>query len=182
SIGIRGHGLLLVGPKGSGKTTISLALAARGHDFLGDEMAGVRVGSLELVPVRRSLAVRDGARARDVGLALERVGAPYEPFPDGTERRRAYAAELFPGRAAPATPLRDIVFLQGFGPRPRLQTAPAGREQLGRLTPLGATMWGANPLRRARDLFSIVTRTRCWTLEAGDPDETAVLLEQLLEE
>jgi serine kinase of HPr protein (carbohydrate metabolism regulator) len=57
---MRGQGLLLVGPKGSGKTTISLALAARGHDFLGDEMAGVRIGSLELVPVRRSLAVRDG--------------------------------------------------------------------------------------------------------------------------
>lgn len=52
SIGIRGQGVLIVGPKGSGKTTLSLALAARGHEFLGDEMAGVRIESLELVPVR----------------------------------------------------------------------------------------------------------------------------------
>ena len=181
SIGIRGAGVLLIGPKGSGKTTLSLALAARGHDFLGDEMAGVRVGSLELVPVRRSLAVRDGVRAPDVSQALERVGAPYEPFPDGTERRRAYAAELFPGIAAPSTPLRDIVFLSGFGDRPQLQPAAAGREQLGMLTPLGATMWGANPMRRARDLLSVVTRARCWTLRAGAPEETAVLLEKSLE-
>jgi hypothetical protein len=182
SIGMRGAGLLLVGPKGSGKTTLSLALAARGHDFLGDEMAGVRVGPLELVPIRRSLAVRDGARALDVSRALERVGAPYEPFPDGTERRRAYAAELFPGTAAPATPLRDIVFLNGFGARPLLQPVAASRGQLGLLTPLGATMWGANPVRRARDLISVITRARCWTLQAGAPDETAALLEQHLEE
>ena len=129
SVGLDGAGLLLVGPKGSGKTTLSLALAARGHDFLGDEMAGVRIGPLELVPIRRSLAVRDGMRAQGVEEALERVGAPYEPFPDGTERRRAYAAELFPGGAgpAPATPLRDIVFLGGFGAQPRLRPSPAGR-------------------------------------------------------
>jgi len=182
SIGIRGRGLLLVGPKGSGKTTLSLALAARGHDFLGDEMAGVRIGPLELVPIRRSLAVRDGVRARDVELALERVEAPYEAFPDGTQRRRAYAAELFPGTGPPATPLTDIVFLQGFGPQPRLRPAPAGREQLGGMTPLGASMWGTNPMRRARDLLSIISRARCWTLEAGAPEETATLLEQRLEE
>ena len=172
-----------MGPKGSGKTTLSLALAARGHEFLGDEMAGVRIESLELVPVRRSLAVRDGVRAREVSAALRSGSvAPYSLFPDGTERRRAYAAELFPGPDPAATPLRHVVFLQGFGARPELERAPAGREQLALLTPLGATMWGANPMRRARDLLSVVSRARCWSLRAGTPEETAVLLEKSLEE
>ncbi|TFG51428.1 MAG: hypothetical protein E4H38_01600 [Gemmatimonadales bacterium] len=182
SVGIRGQGLLLVGPKGAGKTTLSLTLAARGHTFLGDEISGVRVESLELVPVRRSLAVRDGPRAEDVSRALDRMQAPYEPFPDGTQRRRAYAGELFPGTGADTTRLRHIIFLQGFGPIPRLESVRPGREHLGLLTPLGATMWGMNPVRRARDLLSVVTRVRCSTLTLGPPDETATLLEQLLED
>lgn len=182
SIGVRGQGLLLAGPKGAGKTTLSLALAARGHAFLGDEIAGVRVRALELVPVRRSLAVRDGPRAPDVSQALEREQAPYEPFPDGTRRRRAYVGQLFPGTGPDATPLRQVIFLRGFGPEPRLESVRPGREHLGLLTPLGATMWGMNPVQRARDFLSVVTRVRCATLTLGPPDETAALLEQSLEE
>jgi hypothetical protein len=181
SIGVRNQGVLLVGPKGAGKTTLSLALASRGHAFLGDEIAGVRVRSLELVPIRRSLAVRDGPRAEDVSLALDREQAPYEPFPDGTQRRRAYAGALFPETGSAATPLRQIIFLQGFGPEPRLETVRPGREHLGLMTPLGATMWGMNPVQRARDFLSLVTRVRCSTLTIGSPDETAVLVEQSLE-
>ena len=181
SIGIGDHGVLLVGPKGAGKTTLSMALAARGHSFLGDEIAGVRVRSLELVPVRRSLAVRDGPRAAEVSLALDREEAPYEPFPDGTQRRRSYARALFPGTGAAPTPLRQIIFLRGFGPEARLERVQPGREHLGLLTPLGATMWGMNPVQRARDFLSIVTRVRCSTLTLGPPDETALLLEQSLE-
>ncbi len=181
SIGIGNHGVLLVGPKGAGKTTLSLALAARGHAFLGDEIAGVRVQSLELVPVRRSLAVRDGPRAAEVSRALDREEAPYEPFPDGTQRRRSYARALFPETGAAPTPLRQIIFLRGFGAEARLETVQPGREHLGLLTPLGATMWGMNPIQRARDFLSVVTRVRCSTLTLGPPDETATLLEQSLE-
>src|SRR5947207_2119645 len=39
SIGMDGRAYLLIGPKGRGKTSVSLALAARGHAFLGDETA-----------------------------------------------------------------------------------------------------------------------------------------------
>ena len=81
SVGIGGSGVLLIGPKGAGKTTLSLALAARGHAFLGDEIAGVRLGSMELVPVRRSLAVRDGPRAAAVGDALDREDGALRALP-----------------------------------------------------------------------------------------------------
>ncbi len=182
SIGIRGQGLLLIGPKGAGKTTLSLALAARGHDFLGDEIAGIRVGPLELVPVRRSLAVRDGPRAGAVGDALDREAAPYEPFPDGSQRRRAYADQLFPGGTVSALPLRRVIFLRGFAPEPSLEVVVPGREHLAMLTPLGATLWGMPAFSRTRDLLKIITEVPCALLHPGPPDLTAELLINSLED
>ncbi|MEO8635451.1 MAG: hypothetical protein ABI587_09275 [Gemmatimonadales bacterium] len=193
SVGIRGRGVLLIGPKGAGKTTLSLALAARGHTFLGDEIAGVRLdggsadgqasgsGIMELVPIRRSLAVRDGPRAAAVGTALDREAAPYEPFPDGTSRRRAFAGQLFPEPAV-ALPLRRLVFLRGKGPTARLEQAPVGRDLLSMLTPLGASMWGRPPMQALRDLLRIVSAVPAVLLHLGPPEETADLLTKSLEE
>ena len=181
SVGIGGQGVLLMGPKGAGKTTLSLALAARGHAFLGDEIAGVRLDSLELVPVRRSLAVRDGPRAAAVGAALDREEAPYEPFPDGTSRRRAFAGQLF-GEPAESLPLRRLVFLRGKGPAARLDPAPAGRELLGLLTPLGASMWGRTPMQAMRALLRLVSSVPAVMLDLGPPEATAELLAESLEE
>ncbi len=195
SVGIRGHGVLLMGPKGAGKTTLSLALAARGHAFLGDEIAGVRLdggradgrtggrtdGMMELVPIRRSLAVRDGPRAAAVGTALDREQAPYEPFPDGTSRRRAFARELFPEPAV-SLPLRRLVFLRGKGAAARMEPAPAGRQLLGLLTPLGASMWGRPPMHAMRDLLRLVTAVPAVMLDLGPPEATAELLAESLEE
>src|SRR5437773_139224 len=39
AVGIGGEGTMFVGPKGGGKSTTSLALAARGHNLLSDETA-----------------------------------------------------------------------------------------------------------------------------------------------
>lgn len=181
SVGIGGSGVLLLGPKGAGKTTLSLALAARGHALLGDEIAAVRIATLELVPVRRSLAVRDGPRAAAVGAALDGAQAPYEPFPDGSRRRRAFAGQLFP-EPAEALPLRRLVFLGGKGPAARLEPAPAGRGLLGRLTPLGASAWGRSPIHLMRDLLRLVSEVPAVLLELGPPEATAELLATSLED
>lgn len=181
SVGIGGRGVLIIGPKGAGKTTLSLALAARGHTFLGDEIAGVRLDSMEVVPVRRALAVRDGPVAAAVGAALEKAEAPYEPFPDGTRRRRAFAGELFPEPAV-ALPLARIVILQGKGPVARLEPAPAGRERLGMLTPLGASMWGRHPMQALKDLLRLANAVPAVLLHQGLPDATAELVATSLED
>lgn len=178
SVDLGGRGVLLVGGKGSGKTTLTLALAARGYPFLGDEIAAVRTESRELIPVRRSLAVREGPGADSVGLALTRAAAPYEAFPDGTRRRRAYADQLFPGGSLGGVRLSDVVFLCGFGPSPRLEPMGPGREQLSWLTPLGATLWQGGPAR-VRQLMNLLTGSRCWRLHVGPPDATADLLATL---
>ena len=181
SVGIHGQGVLIVGPKGAGKTTLSLALAARGHTLLGDEMAAVRLNTMELVPVRRSLAVRDGPRAAAVGVALDREAAPYEPFPDGTSRRRAFAGQLFP-EPADAVPLRRLVVLGTQGPAARLTSLPADRSLLGMLTPLGASVWGRAPGQVMRALLGLVNAVPAVMLELGPPDLTAALLADSLED
>lgn len=177
SVSVRGQGMLLIGPKGAGKTTLALALGARGHACLGDEIAAVRLATHELVPVRRSLAVRDGPRAAAVASALG--GAPRERFPDGSHRTRSHASTLFPGAAPTPAPLRHIVFLRGLADAPALTARGATRADLGALSPLGATLWGRPPFQRARDLLGLLARASCHDLTLGDPDATAARLDQL---
>jgi hypothetical protein len=182
SIGVSGSGVMLIGPKGAGKTTLSLALAARGHSFLGDEIAGVRLGSFELVPLRRSLAIRSGPRADAVSDALERMTAPLEIYPDGSERLRAQAAELFPSPPPTSLPLGAVVFLCGFGPEARLERFEPGREHLQELTPIGATLWAMSPARRAFDMLSLLSRARCYRMVMGGPEDSAACIERVMEE
>jgi hypothetical protein len=163
SIGVSGSGVMLIGPKGAGKTTLSLALAARGHSFLGDEIAGVR-------------------RADAVSDALERMTAPLEIYPDGSERLRAQAAELFPSPPPTSLPLGAVVFLCGFGPEARLERFEPGREHLQELTPIGATLWAMSPARRAFDMLSLLSRARCYRMVMGGPEDSAACIERVMEE
>ena len=182
SVAVRDAGLLLVGPRGAGKTTLSMAIAARGHDFLGDEMAGVRRSSLALVPIRRAVSVRPGPRAPAVDRALTGSPPPAEAFPDGTPRIRADIARLFPQSPGRVAKLRGILFLRGFAGTPRLERLAAGPEQLEHLPPMGSTLWGVRPALRGMQILSMMARVPCWSLHAGTPDATADLIEHTVEE
>src|SRR5262249_6443802 len=57
SVSISGNGMMLCGPKGSGKTSIALALAMRGHVLLSEEIAALRIGTRQLLPLRRALSI-----------------------------------------------------------------------------------------------------------------------------
>ena len=120
----RGSGLLLVGPKGSGKTTLSLALGARGWNFLGDETgrratADRRTGPGP--PQRDDEAGPGGLR----GYATRPGGRPIprEAFPDGSVRLRVPAQPAVPRRTAGQArcSLRRSVFLAGSPRQPRLE-------------------------------------------------------------
>jgi hypothetical protein len=182
AVAIGNHGLLLVGGKGTGKTTLTLALAARGHACLGDEMAPVRLDTLELVPLRRATSIRPGPRSIEVEAALRRADARPEKVRDGGTRVRAKIDTLFPHNTPVAVPLTTLVFLRSFQPAPRLEPFVAGREHLRRLTPLRSTLWGFSPVQRAMRLLGMLPKARCFWLDAGDPDATADLLEKAVHE
>jgi hypothetical protein len=176
------EGVMLVGPKKAGKTTLSLALASRGNGFLGDEIAAVKLDDTTLLPFRRAAAIRKGIRGDRVGERLAAGDYRTEVFPDGGERVLANVADLFPGAGAPRAPLKRVFFLGGFSPRPRALPFVFGREHFGLLTPLGSSLWGVPSGLRMLQVSRVMARARCYHLEAGMPDETAGLLESLCKE
>ena len=179
SVGIEGQGVMIVGPKGSGKTTTSMTLASRGKHFLGDEMAVVHRRTKAMLPFRRAVSVRPGLRAAKVQHRIEAGDYPVERFPDGGERVLASIAGLFPEAAAAPATLACVFFLQGFGERPRCDPFSFGMEHFGMLSPLACSMWGVPVGSRMLDLTRMLRGIRCYFLAPGPPDETAELIERL---
>ena len=179
SIGIEGRGVMIVGPKASGKTTTAMALAARGHAFLGDEMAAVNRTTKVMLPFRRAVSVRRGPRARRVDHQLARCRYPVEVFPDGGERTLVNMASMFPEAGdAPAT-LSCLLFLRQFADRPAAVPFAFGLEHFQMLSPLACSMWGVPVGARMMDLSRLLRGVRCYLLDPGQPEDTADLVEQI---
>lgn len=172
---IAGGGLLLLGAQHAGKSTLALALAARGHDFLSDEFGCYDPRSHELIPYRRPVGIRQGPRAAAVEQALARGG--FLSFADGDSLRVDPAAllQLGPERRVP---LRAVLFIDGFGDRSALRDVDPGRTEVGMLQTLYSSLTNASHGRRAFELIRMLGRSRVAYLTVGDPDRTALLLEE----
>jgi len=180
AVAIRGEGVLIVGDKGAGKSTLSLALAARGHDFFGDEIAAVRTEGFELAPFRRALSVRTGPQAPQVEEKLRSKCCAMETFPDGTVRLRATAKELFPGVGARPRPLRRVFFLRGFEQLPRYESFCPRLEDLRLLAPLACTYWGSSSAARVTQVAKLLSSVECYFLYPGQPEDTTNLIERIV--
>jgi hypothetical protein len=179
SIGLDGQGVMIIGPKASGKTTIALALAARGHDFLGDEMAAVHRETRSMLPFRRAVSIRPGPCARRVGEHLTRCQYPVERFPDGAERTLVNVANMLPQAGASPATLGSVLFLRHFADRPVAEPFAFSLEHFKMISPLACSMWGMPTGARMMDLSRLLRGVRCYHLDPGDPDETADLVEQV---
>jgi hypothetical protein len=175
SVSVKGGAALLVGVKGAGKSTLALALAARGHALLGDEHAcyAPALGAVE--PFRRPVGVKPGPRAAAVDALLRARGL----CPERDGMMRVPVEQLFPGEPA-AAPLRTVVFLDGVGARPRLSALEPGRADVGRLQPVGVSLLNAPRARRVFEMTRLLASSRVFTLAAGTPDATADALEEAL--
>jgi hypothetical protein len=176
SVSLRGAGAMVVGPKGAGKSTLVLALAARGHALLGDEQACYLPATGELLPFRRPVGIKPGPRAAAVDRALQRRGR--SPERDGM--MRIPLEELMDAPSASAAALRAVLFLDGFAARPDLRALSPSRVDLGRLQPVGASMVNAPRTRRVFEMASLLARSRVYELRAGAPDDTAAAVEEAL--
>ena len=180
AVAIAGEGVLIVGDKGAGKSTLSLALAAHGHDFFGDEIAAVRTEGFELAPFRRALSVRTGPQAPRVEEKLRSKCCAMETFPDGTVRSRAMANELFPEVSARPRPLRRVFFLRGFEGQPRCESFCPRSEDLRLLTPLACTYWGSSLSARVTQVAKLLSSVACYFLFPGQPEDTTNLIERIV--
>jgi hypothetical protein len=179
SVGIEGRGVMIVGPKAAGKTTTSMTLASRGHDFFGDEMAAVERDTKALWPFRRAASLRTGPRARRVDENLAQGQHLVEKFPDGAERILVNVGSLFPEAGVSSAALACVLFLQGFREVPRAEPFAFGLEHFHMLSPLACSMWGTSAGARVMDVSRILRGTACYFLDLGPPEETANLIEQI---
>jgi len=182
TVGVHSHGVFIAGAKGTGKTTLSLALAARGHAFLGDEYAAACVNTASLLPFRRAVSVRPGARAARLEARLKPMNLYTDKTEDGSDRLRFSVRDVFPEAAPRSVTLSHCFFLRGFQPKPAVAEITEGELPLPSLQPLLPSLWSQRPGALVLELLRIFSRTRCFHLDAGGtPDEAAELIENVVE-
>lgn len=174
SVSIGGAGVMLVGPKGAGKTTLSTALASLGHGFLGDETAAYRAADGMILPMRRPVSIKPGLRA----AAIERQLGARAPDEDGILHIRP--SELFASEGK-AAKLRAIVFLDGIGDEPALDRITPGRDELSAMQPIRSSSLFEQPSRLVFAMVRLLGSLVCFRLRAGHPDATAQLLTEVIQ-
>ena len=175
AVRVNGRGLLLLGVSGAGKTSVSLALAARGHDFYGDDIVGVRLDSRSIVPLRRAAHVRTGPTAPEVARALGDAPASH------SGQRLTEVSRLFPqAGAAPAT-LDLTVCLRHFTGETCLTAFSPRPEDLRWVTPHVGSLHAGRPAERAMRVVSLFSDSACFFLDSASPESAANALEQLTE-
>jgi hypothetical protein len=174
SVGCNDHGVLIVGPKGSGKTTLSVSLAARGWAFLGDEMAAFQPSTGTLLPFRRPVGIKPGPRSQVVDDALRARGIAGDE--DGI--LRTPLANVVDVNASEGLPLRSVIFLEGFASEPALTRITAGREELSILQPIATSLATISPTKRVFEMVKLLSSVATYRLVSAAPDLTADLIER----
>ena len=184
SIKIGCSGVLLLGPSKRGKTTLSMALASRGHGFLGDDIAPVRAITREILPFRKAISVRSGPRARDVDALLEGRSFATEIREN---RMRFQIHELFPQSNTSPVIATHAFFLRGFAGKPAVEKfVPSLQNPIWKDLPLNnivVPFWGVTTERRLMQFLvflKLLSKLQCWLIDAGTPDETADLIESVV--
>ena len=188
TVGIGGAGALIIAPTGGGKSTTSLAVARRGHAFLGDDVAAVRLATREALPFPRAAGIREGRLARELE---DRIRAcPHQRAINrfGIERTLVRVSDVFPWSATGPLPLRFAFVLDALGERPALADFRPGLDERARLQCVVTDTSAAWAMSPGRDLVlflsvvSLLSGLRCHLVRRGSPDDTAALIEAVMME
>jgi hypothetical protein len=174
---VKGSGFMLAGPRYSGKSTLSLALAARGHHFLSDEIAWYIPSTRHLTAFRRPVGVREGVRSAAIDTRILETSGTGIGWHDSL---RLPIDSLVPQEAPRTATLDIVVFLKRFEARPRLVPVHPSLEHLPQLQPTPVSMLNVPPARRMMEMVRLVSSVRMYDLYSGHPDETARMLEEIV--
>ena len=178
SVAIDGRGALFAGPRRAGKSTTTLALAARGHTVLGDDIAWYEPATNELRDFRRPIGVREGPRARVVDEVMAALG-PREEFRDSV---RVPLAEFVPVPAESCrVPLVATFVIRGFADEPRAERIQPQLAHAPLLQPITLSLLNTSPGRRLLQVVRLLAAVPMYDLHLGQPDKSAKFLEELLE-
>jgi hypothetical protein len=186
SVGIGGSGALILGPTNGGKSTTALAVAQRGHAFLGDDVAAARLATRELLPFPKSAGLREGSQARALEGRVQACRHLLATNRDGIRRTLVRVSDLFPWSVSGPLPVRFAFVLDGLADRAAISAFRPALEELPRLKPMVtdySTVWGLSPGRDLVLFLSVVnllSGLRCYLVQRGSPEETARAIEGVM--
>jgi hypothetical protein len=167
---------ILIGPKASGKTTLTLRLLAEGFAVEGDEHVVLRSNDVLARP--RRMRVKEGSLAFVPSLADDIVRSPSAVDPDGNTIYSVDPAIAGrPWRIAPAKVPHFVLIEPNHGGRTVLAPVPFERA-FGRLV-ANAILDGSNKLGAAVLLRRHLLPTRTWRLSLGDHENAVKHLRRL---
>jgi hypothetical protein len=175
-------GVFLAGAKGAGKSSLSLALAARGHAFLGDEIAAIHADTGEIAAFPRAVSIRPGPQAHAVERYFERQGPEARTRADGTDRIRLAVSRIFPDAAPRPARLTHAFFLEEHAPAPHAERLQFAARDLSRLGPLHGTLDAQAAAKKVIRFLNLFSGIECYRLSpGGGPDRTSELIESIVE-
>ena len=187
SFGIAGAGALLIGCGKAGKSTTALELVARGHAFLGDDVAAIRIRSREVLPFRKAVSVRPDPCMQSLDARLRSVRHTVVGGDKGTLRTLVSIGDLFPGSTGSELPLCFAFVLDGFAESAALtpfEPSIAENRSLKAVVSESIPSWG---LSAGRDLMKflivvdLLADIKCYRIKLGSPEDSAAAIEGLME-
>lgn len=176
SVEVFGRGFMFTGPRRAGKSTLSTALASRGHHFLGDEIAWYLPETHELIDFRRPVGVREGVHAAAIDDALTTAAQHGIEWHDSL---RVPIDLLVPQQRPRSVTLHSVFFLRDFEPEPRLVPVRPTLEHAQALQPIMVSLLNVSAGRRLLQMTRLLSAVRVYDLYPGHPDSTATFLEEV---
>jgi HprK-related kinase A len=175
-----GRGLLLPGLPGAGKSTLCAALALRGWRLLSDELAMMRPGCTELIPLPRPIGLKN---ASIEAIRRFEPGAAMGPATRGT--RKGTVAHLKPPKESllradeRATP-RWIIF-PAFQKGSKVLLEPSSKAQTFLWLAKDAFNFNVLGEKAFDSLSELLDTCDCYELSYGDLNEAVAFLDCLSE-
>lgn len=174
---VRGGAMLLVGPPGAGKSTLTLGLMAAGFRYAADDVC-------LLLPAGRVSGVRFAATAKEGSWPiLERIGFDLGDLPVMERLDGQRVRFLPPSEAAPETGLtvRWIVRVNRDGRTPELRPLDP-RDTLSALLGEGFAPSGQASVECMRAMTGLVAGADCRDLHYSDLGDAVRLLRELVDD
>lgn len=188
SVGIAGSGALLIAPSCGGKSTTALSLASRGHDFLGDDVAAIRLATREILPFPKSAGLREGPLARILDARVRASRHVRISGRHGIPRTIVRVSDLFPWSKNGPLPLRFAFVLDRLTDAATITPLQPSFRELKRLRKMVVmetmSSWGMSPGRDLMQLLiviNVLSDLRCYLVELGSIEETASLIENAMQ-
>lgn len=171
-------GVLLPGPSGSGKSSLSLALVQSGCSYFSDEIGVVDPGTGELHPFPKPVSIKNISIFPELAQCPERWLGPDDSEASGVSY--LHPEDLLPGAVGRQAAIKYIIF----------PTYHAGRNS--RLVPLDASLALKELITNSINLpalgnqgfhrlASLARQARCFALESGDLAESVELINRLID-